>query len=313
MSEAHGRIVADNGPDRRGGTLATATLSGDTEIVLEDATDFDEQENDRRWLVIADSAPIAYTDVDDDTDTVTIVGTVGAAYEAGVPVDVWDPTVKPNGGKVIDHKVSVELENGVHPGVILRHEMIPAAGVDNLIGASVTIEDDGNDEGWEVAKVHGRDALLDQSYFNVPFITLYQAANVAVSSSAFGTTLVYNAWTIDTETPEAFEYDAVDGLVTVLQPGLYLFTLGLTWAGNSTGKRTVDLVTVTGGVGRIRREEVGSPPDAQVYTQQITVVCPMAVGDAFQMQVQQSSGANLNIRGDSEGRYTQLQAVRLQA
>jgi hypothetical protein len=288
-----------------GTELVAAASIGATTLTVDYAGEFEDAGE-----VVLNGEVLAYTSIDfGDTETDPDIINLAAPLAAAAAVD--DRVGRISGGEeVTDWLLHVSLGDGHPVDIPIPFEQRAMwSNVDTSTPPPVLVSADLE----RLVEVPGRPPQIDQAYLKVPFITLYQAANVAVSSSAFGTTLVYNAWTIDTETPEAFEYDAVDGLVTVLQPGLYLFTLGLTWAGNSTGKRTVDLVTVTGGVGRIRREEVGSPPDAQVYTQQITVVCPMAVGDAFQMQVQQSSGANLNIRGDSEGRYTQLQAVRLQA
>jgi hypothetical protein len=147
-------------PDRRGDTLLTATGTGTTVLEVEDTTDFDE---DGGWLVIADSAPIAYTGLDDDAGTVDLAAPVGAVFEAGLPIDLWDPTVPPTGAKVVEYVASVDVGHGVVPGVTIPHELIPAAGVDNLIDASVALDED-DDAAWYIAQVFGREPSIDLSY-----------------------------------------------------------------------------------------------------------------------------------------------------
>jgi hypothetical protein len=309
MSEASGRIVADNGQDRRGDTLATATLSGDAEIAVEDATDFDTEESDRRWLVIADSAPIAYTDVDDETDTITLVGTVGAAYEAGLPVDLWDPTVKPNGAPVVDHKVTVDLENGPHPGVTLRHEHIPAAGVDNLIGASVTIEDNGADEDWEVAKVHGRETKLDPASIGSPLFQAHlpvdggRAGGLSIPDS---TTTTVNDWDVAAAyDPSEFSFDAATGVLTLHRPGDYTSVVILKWAASTTGRREATILSTTSGVNKDEVSPVDGPPNNGVVSQVVPLLLTTTEPDVeLRVQVWQNSTLALALRGDAAGTFS---------
>jgi hypothetical protein len=106
-----GRIQSID-PDWRGDTLAADVDAADTVLTVTDTADFDEDATSDRWLVIADSAPIAYSDVDDDAGTVTLATPAGADYEAGLPVNVWDPTVCPDGAKVLQYEATVMTDRG---------------------------------------------------------------------------------------------------------------------------------------------------------------------------------------------------------
>lgn len=149
-------LVVD--PDRRGGTLVTGTAATDLVLELEDATDFDEAGG---WLVVADSDPIPYAAVDDDAELVALTAPVGGIYEAGLPVDIWDPTVSPAGARMVEYLATVDTADGQLKALV-PHELIPAAGVDNLEGASVELSQ--TDEGrWYVSQVYGREMVLDLS------------------------------------------------------------------------------------------------------------------------------------------------------
>lgn len=162
MSEVTGKITGITDVDPQRGTLAVTTAAADTSLVLDDVTDFEEAPGG--WLRLPDGAVKQYATCDDDTETVTLAAgeTVGAVYEVGVPVNVWDPD---RGAEVIDYRVAVELDTGgVHPGVLLEHEQAVLAGVDNLTGAAVSlVPGDGDDEDWTVDHVYARETQLDLS------------------------------------------------------------------------------------------------------------------------------------------------------
>lgn len=145
-------------PDRRGGTLKTGTVPASESIGLEDATDFDE---DGGWLVIADGEPLQYTGLDDESNIVYLAGIAGGTYEAGLPVDIWDPTVAPAGARMVEYLATVQTDDGQLKALV-PHELIPAAGVENLEGAACELSQ--TEEGsWYVSQVLGREMVLDLS------------------------------------------------------------------------------------------------------------------------------------------------------
>jgi hypothetical protein len=147
--------------DWRGDTLAAPVLLLDTVLEVDDTTDFDEEQGG--WLTIADADPVAYTTVDHDAATVTLAAPSAAAYEAGDPVVIWDPSVPPSGAKVVEYVASVMTDHGPLEAV-LSHELIPTAGVDSLVGASVTLAE--GDDDWYIGRVPGREPVLDGSFID---------------------------------------------------------------------------------------------------------------------------------------------------
>lgn len=156
-----GTVVAIS-QDWRGDTLAADAATTDTELQVAEAVDFDE---DGGWLVVGEGDPLEYLSVDDPEDgtpaTLTLASPLDEDLEAGLPVVLWDPTVPGGGSRVVEYVAAVQLsEDAGVPDAVIPHEQIPVAGIENLIGASVSIEED--DEGeWWVAYVHGREPVID--------------------------------------------------------------------------------------------------------------------------------------------------------
>lgn len=150
-------VVTSVSPDWRGSALAAATLATDTVLSVVDAADFDE---DGGWLVVADvDTPVEYVAVDEDADTVTLAAAIGTAYEADEPVVVWDPTVEGGGARVREDIAEVMLPDAEQPVfAVVKHEQIPTAGVYSLVGATVVLEEEDDDEtsDWYVLSVLGR-------------------------------------------------------------------------------------------------------------------------------------------------------------
>jgi hypothetical protein len=308
-----GFIDSEPSPDRQGDTLGADVVATDTVLEMaETAMDFDRDDTDTTWwLVIGDSDPLQYESVDLDADTVTLTEPLAADYEAGLPVTLWDPTVPGGGAQVVEYVASVRLSDGSGTALAtIPHELIPLNGVGNLVGASVGIDDEDDDE-WEVKKVYSREAAVDQGAIEVPFLTLYRSANVSIADSASFAALT--GWTVQGEAETYLTPDAVTGEVTVAQGGLYLFTVAVNWAGNTSGRRYIRIMTTLSGVSTVLRTIPGAPPDAQAMTQQIVVAYQVTAGETVRVEVQQTSGAALDVRGDAAGRLTAFQIVRVQA
>lgn len=149
-------------PDWRGDTLAADVAVGAVVLPVTDTADFDDDPTSSRWLTIADSTSLRYVDVDHDAATVTLADPLAVAYDAGLPVVVFDPTVAGGGAQTVEFVASVETDRGPVPAVV-PHEMIPLAGVDNLVGASVTLVEDDDGE-WYIDRILGRGPRMDPGY-----------------------------------------------------------------------------------------------------------------------------------------------------
>lgn len=159
-------VVVSVNPTRRGDTLAADVSAADVLVFVEDSGDFAEDDDfvlGEQWLVVGDSVPMRYIGNDVDTGALTLNEPVGAIYEAGTPVLLWDQTVQPDGAEATEYLANVQLADGsgVVPAVV-PHELIPLAGVDNLNGAAVEVTETAPQQ-WEVSAVNGRVPLLDAS------------------------------------------------------------------------------------------------------------------------------------------------------
>lgn len=147
--------------------LSAAVLSTDVVLPVGDAGGFDEEFEERRYLTIGDDlTPHEYVAVENDDDTqqtVTLAAPVGTAYEAGLPVYLWDPKAEGTDKRAVEYEAEVRLEGQTNPiPATVRHTLIPLSGVDTLDGARVTLEEDEDGE-WYVANVLGREPILDGS------------------------------------------------------------------------------------------------------------------------------------------------------
>jgi hypothetical protein len=286
-----GRIEAIT-PDYRGDTLRAALIASDTEIALVDVTDFDE---DGGWLVIGDSDPIAYLSVDDDANTVTLAAAVGAAYEEGLPVDIWDPTVPPEGAKLVEYVAAVDIDRGVVPDVVIPHAVIPVSGVDNLIGASVALEQ-GDSDDWFVEQVYGREPSVDQSYIATPVLSIDLAANQSIPHA---TTTVLTGWEAADGTNGGYFGDPMPDVtfdtdsVGITVPGAYIAIATVDWALNTSGSRQAMIRIYRGGV-LVDETKVSYPPvDSGESRLQVSRIFVAQGDEEIQVYVRQGSGVSL--------------------
>ena len=148
----HGRVLAVN-EETLGSELVADHAAGVTSLTVEDAADFDE---DGGWLKVGDQV-VQYTDVDDDTGTITLAATLEAAGEEGDRVWLWDEMRL----VVTTDKVAhVELDGDDDDADSLE-ATIPLHLLDDLpegirggvTGESVLLEQDGDE--WRIVDVLG--------------------------------------------------------------------------------------------------------------------------------------------------------------
>ena len=302
-----GTTVASVVSDTEATLSAAATLSGTGDMTLDaqiallvtDTADFDEEDGDNRWLTIADSAPLEYVAVDEDANTVTLAAPVGTAYEAGLPVVIWDASVFPNGASTMEYEATVDTDRGPVPAII-PHSLIPLAGVDLLLGATVPIEED--DQGRDVVgQPLGREAVIEgRSVWNPHARRLITAATIP-----HGDTVPVPL--------TAFTDDEIDGLdsnaaeLIVTEPGWYNLNAKVAWQANSSGRRflliTVDDVAVS-------RDARAADPGVSVRTfLSDSVTKRLEVGQRIGVAVMQSSGFDLDVATDSN--LSALSAYRI--
>lgn len=284
--------------DWRGDTLAADVLSGATVLPVSSVVDFDEGGG---WLVVGDSAPIEYLTVDEDANTVTLAGAVGAAYELGLPVNLWDPSVDGGGAQVVEYVATVELHDGAgSPEAVIPHDTIPTSGTDLLIGATVRIAEDEVGE-WYVEKVIGREAVIDQASLQTPLISLALPSNQTIPS---GPETVVTGWggvagTIGGRfggyTGRLVIRTGADG-VDITSPGAYLAILTIDWANNTSGGRTANLVLSRGGV-TVDTTQAAAPPNPNGRsTQQVSRLFVAEGNETLKATVAHSAGANLDVK-----------------
>lgn len=165
-------VVLSVDVERYGDTLTAVTAATDLVLQVDDIVDFADEDDfaaGPQWLTVGDSAPMQYVSVDDDADTIMLAAAVGAVYEAGEPVRMWDAAAS---AAVVSHVAWVELdeaddEDAPIPAEV-RHDRMIFFGLDDmaaLIGARVSLEPDEDDpEVWHVSEIIGRVPVLDGTY-----------------------------------------------------------------------------------------------------------------------------------------------------
>lgn len=168
-------VIRNVTPRFAGTTLTATTGSGTTVLQVDDAADFEERfASEGYMLVLAnETTPREYIAVSNDetgTETVTLADPVGAVFEAGLPVHLWDPSVEADDKRAVEYVASVQLEGERDDSrpipALIQHEMIPLAGIYTLYGAQAVLrpeDPDDPDSGWEVVNIVNRQAVLDGS------------------------------------------------------------------------------------------------------------------------------------------------------
>lgn len=157
MTTEHGHVVAVNA-EKLGDTLDANAALGAITLIVGDVADFDELGGSLR----INGAVLAYSTCDDDAGTVTLTDALPAAAELGDPVHVWD-TQRLTVAMEYVAQVAVDDDDEGDPieAVIASHLVEKlSSGIRGLVGESVLMEYDEEDEEWRVIDVLG---LADES------------------------------------------------------------------------------------------------------------------------------------------------------
>ena len=95
--------------------------------------------------------------------------------------------------------------------------------------------------------------------------------------------------------------------IELAEPGAFIIIVTVSWAANGSGARTVGLRIKRDGVDVDYTNVVGAPGENGFITQQLVRVFIAEGGETLQVEVRQSSGANLAI----SAAQTNVQVARL--
>lgn len=277
--------------DWLGDSLTADAASTDVVLQVNSALDFDEDFDEPRWLVLAgETTPREYVAVDMDANTVTLAAAVGGTgLEAGLPVVLWDPNVENGGARSLEYVANVRLSDGSgEVPCTLPSELVPQAGTDALVGASVTVDEDS----LTIAEVHGREPKVDLTFGYMPSFAAFVAADVTIPDATWTTVTAWTAVKMD-RTSLGF-----DGFLTALVDGEYDIRFGATFASNSVGNRGIRMQfrDLFGGIVTSREVKVAADGIVAIETAQFR---RMAAGTAVAFQVRQSSTADLVLQGSN--------------
>lgn len=219
-------VVQSVTPEWAGDTLTAATTATTRVLLVGDAGDFEEEFDEPRYLVIGDDfTPRQYVAVANDEDaqqSVTLAADVGAVFEAGLPVVLWDTASASAEKRAIEYRASVLLDDQGKPiPATIPHTMVPTAGAFSLVGASVRIEDTDLGE-WYVAEVLGRQSTIH--------------ANMGIQGTAADGSPIL-------EVNEAGEATFIGEVGTAPpgEPGVFLYSLKFGRVGNRQTRPVVQL------------------------------------------------------------------------
>lgn len=298
-------VVSDTTTDWRGSTLSAGTSVGTVVLAVEETVDFDE---DGGWLVVGDSAPKQYLTCDEDAATVTLAAAVGAVFEAGEPVNIWDPSVSGGGAQVVEYVATVDLadDSGAVDAVI-PHSMIPTSGIDYLVGASARLAE-ADDGEWYVGEVLGRDVRVDPGSIGSPMFRAQLLADVQIAHNIQSRIV---DWDVSLFDFSAYNFINAFGELQVLSDGTYLVTVVIKWVNNTSGRRSVKLITSFAGADREEVDISTGVADNGSSTLTVSVPVDMVALSSIRAEVLQTSGAALGVKGDAAGTQTFFRVVRL--
>ena len=154
----HGRVI--NVDDTEAGDVFAAdTAAGVTVIGLTDVSDFDE---DGGWALIG-GVPTAYSSVDPDAETMSLVEPLADDAVEGDWVAAWDAE---SGSAVVERTAMVVLDEQVEGDPLecsVDHQLVPflLPGARGETGESVVIDDDGDE--LRIVDVLGKTPSMDLS------------------------------------------------------------------------------------------------------------------------------------------------------
>lgn len=296
-------VVLSVDTERYGGTLTVPTAATDLVLKVDDIVDFADEDDfaaGPQWLTVEGSAPMQYVSVDDDNDTVTLAAAVGAVYEAGAPVRMWD-----GGAEVVSHIAWVELDEAdpddAPVPAEVRHDRMIFFGIDNmagLVGARVVLEPDEDDpEVWHVAQVIGRQTVVDPDYVATPFFRAYLGANKTIPNN---TDTILDGWVVTDNTGFV---NPTPGYRTIYREGLYLIAGGQRWATAPTNRKAAgpSVLRANGTTETLWRD---GRPNTGAVEESTAFAVPIRLypGDQVCAVAWQNTGANLDVLGASGAR-----------
>lgn len=279
-----------------GSGIAVAASIGDVTIQVDDSSDFDIAGGS----LTVNGIHYVYTSVDPDSEVVTLAAALSAAADVGDPVAALDVT-----GEVgVDWTVWVDLgDGGDAVPTDPNHALIPLFpdDPDDLIGAEVVVES--VPEGYITRSLASKGAVIGAASVNVPLFVGALLADAVIPDGASYTLLL--GWTI-IEQVGGMIYDPLTGLVRVPVDGYYAVTgSAVMWESTSAvGRRAVQahyetyIGPVEGGI------YVDDGTTRRVTTPVVTPVKRLKAGEKVGIQVSQTSGADLNVVGDTDAAHT---------
>lgn len=287
--------------ERYGDTLTADTAATDHVLHVEDIVDFADEDDfaaGPQWLTVGGSAPMQYVSVDDDNDTVTLATPVGAVYEDGEPVRMWDPSA---GAEVISHVAWIELDeaddNDAPIPAEVRHDEVIYFGLDNmagLIGAQVSIEQDDDDgEAWHVAEVIGRKPAVASEYVSIPRGRALIASETLTHATTTVLAVAVGEFDEAFSSPEFSRH--ASGLLYKGPPVVVQVAASGRWLANSTGYRRLTLTTTAAGDSASITDQADAAQNGVRTDQAIAGIFSISDGDVLEVRGWQNSGANLDV------------------
>lgn len=242
---------------------------------------------------------------DDDTDTLTITPALAALAEDGTPVLSLTPTgaVETTLVAVVDLDQDGDPENDVRaviPGELAGFYPAGTAAAGSLVRVRDTAY------GYEVASRPVDAPPLDSAVITTPYMRAHRANDLVTNHNvltAIATWVVSESTSMD---PPA------SGWFPITESGIYLIVFSPSWQANSNGSRYSMIQTKdTAGVIATARQ-VAIPSSANItLAVQVSAALMLPAGWAVRMQVQQTSGADLNLVGSADGRLTGVEIVKV--
>lgn len=303
-------VVLNVSPVTYGDALSADVAIGDTVLPLSSATAFEEDFTEARYLVIGDeTTPREYvspTQNDPEAQQyVTLATPLDVAFEAGLPVTLWDPAAEADDKRASDVKAWVRLDSAPEGNpiqVTVRHNAQPTAGDYALEGANVTLVE--LDAEWYIEEVLGRTAAVDAAYVSNPNIGRLEIASAQSIPNAVETPI--SPWTQDGNHPDLLllgDSGKDTGLIW-LAAGTYLLIITVRFAAGS-GTRRVKLFRGEGVATEDVAETRVAPAGSAGVAAQVSGI--VRGQDVLKVFVYQDSGGALNVTATG----TQVQFFRL--
>lgn len=277
-----------------GSGLAVDAHTGDTTLQVAWSIDFDTTGG----ILNLDGNHLIYLTVDDITDTITLATALTADSEAGTPVAALDAT----GNQSEEWLVDVDLGDGGEVPAVPDHALTALLQEgDVLTGLHINVESDGN--GYIARSMPDKAPSVSPNTVVNPLYVGVLTSPVSITSG-----LVYQTVTgwFSAIQRGGITYDPSTGKVRVPMDGYYAVSSSAAMfdSSSSTGRRAARPLFSTY-IGDIAGGENNQDGVARRHT--VPLVSPLKglqEGEFVSFQVSQSSGAAMDLFGDSDGNST---------